>query len=90
MGPLFLSAECGPATAADIAWRLNGFANKIDVAGSSSGPLDHNDLPVRGHENLEGDGSPLRELIDTRLRDLEITVTQPPSQQDQAGSHVPA
>jgi multidrug resistance protein MdtO len=90
MGPLFLNAECSPATATDIARRLDGFANDIDAAGGFSALPTNSDLPVRGHESSKGSSPSLRELIDTRLRDLEMTVTQSPSEQNQAVSYVPA
>ncbi len=90
MGPLFLNAECSPAAATDIAQRLDRFANNIDAADGFSGLPENNDLPAHGYESSKGNSPSLRELIDTRLRDLEMTVTRSPSEQNQAVSYVPA
>jgi multidrug resistance protein MdtO len=89
MGPLFLDAECSPATTTDIASRLDGFAKGIEAAGGFPGLPENNAPPVRDRESSKDNGPSLRELIDTRLRDLEMTATKSPSEQNRAVSYVP-
>jgi multidrug resistance protein MdtO len=88
MGPLFLNVERSPALSTDIARRLECFANDIDPA-SDFRPHEKNVAPLDNGASSKTDAPPLRELIDTRLQDLEIAVAQSTSEQHQAAYHVP-